>query len=378
MLNIPGRVLALHGIHTNMYNMYVYQSIVIIYNVMYLIRTYTGQPGRQGVSGNNGPQGPRGLPGPPGITVLNSNTEKRVKSELYQQLKEDINKEITEKMEKMQKQTTTLGMNSESPADDCQHIFNNNPQNGDGYYWIRSSRNNTAIRVYCYMTGYNCGGGVWMRIGEINMNRRFSQCPGTLQRVYINNGRYCYRRSSPCSTVSFDSFGKNYTEVCGYVKAYQYGSPDAFQSNNPSIGFYGEGISVTHGSSKSHLWSYIMGSRYPSRSYYGSSGNCPCNTYGSTSSAISQVGTNYYCDSGVQSNSNPSSSTLYTSYGVLWSRSSICRSYSTCCNDPDQPWFKATTNTSTNDNVDLNWCASSSVGDEEAATTDVLLYIKVA
>ena len=279
-------------------------------------------------------------------------------------------------MEKMQKQTTTLGMNRESLADDCQHIFNNNPQSGDGYYWIRSSRNNTAIRVYCYMTGYNCGGGVWMRIGEISMNRRFSQCPGALQRVYISNRRYCYRRSSPCSTVSFDSFGKNYTEVCGYVTAYQYGHPDAFQSSNPSIGFYGEGISVTHGSSKNHLWSYVIGYRYPSSSSYGYSGNCPCNSYGSTSSVISQVGTNYYCDSGYRSNSNPSSGTLYGT--ALWSRSSICQSYSTCCNNPDQPWFKASTSTRTTDNVDLNWCGSESVGSEEAATTEVLLYIRVA
>ena len=351
----------------------VCQSTVILHTVTYITCTFIGQPGRQGVSGNNGPQGPRGLPGPPGITVLNSNTEKRVKSELYQQLKEDVNNEITEKMAKMQKQTTTLGMNRESPADDCQHIFNNNPQSGDGYYWIRSSRNNTAIRVYCYMTGYNCGGGVWMMIGEISMNRRFSQCPGALQRVYISNRRYCYRRSSPCSTVSFDSFGKNYTEVCGYVRAYQYGHPDAFSSNNPSIGFYGEGISVTHGSSKNHLWSYIIGSQYPSRSYYSGSGSCPCSNYGSKPSPPSQVGTNYYCDSGTTSSS---SSTLYGT--ALWSRSGTCQSYSTCCNNPDQPWFKASTSTRTTDNVDLNWCASSSVGSEEAATTDVFLYIKVA
>ena len=263
---------------------------------------------------------------------------------------------------------TTLGMNKENPANDCQQIINNNPQSGDGYYWIRSSRNNTAIRVYCYMTGYNCGGGVWMRIGEIDMNRQLSDCPGALQRVDINNRRYCYRRRSPCSTVSFDSFGKHYTEVCSYVRAYQIGSTDAFSNKNPSIGFYGEGISVTHGSSKNHIWSYIIADEYSSSPRHD---GCPCSNGGSTTSPPSQVGNNYYCDSGAP---GPQSGSLYTT--PLWSRSGLCRSNGNCCNNPDQPWFKASTSNRTTDNVDLNWCANAGPGGEEAATTEVLLYIR--
>jgi dynein heavy chain len=223
--------------------------------------------------------------------------------------------------------------------------------------------------VYCSMTGHNCGGGIWMRIGEINMNRRLSECPPTLQRVDIDNRRCCYRRSRPCSTVSFDSLGKNYSEVCGYVKGYQLGHMDAFESNNPSIGFYGEGISVTRGSSKSHIWSYVIGESYYSNVH---ANNCPCSNGGTTSSPPSQVGDNYYCDSG---RPGPNTGRLFTT--PLWSHSSLCRSNGTCCRNPDQPWFKGTTSTRTTDNVDFNWCSSERIGREEAATTDVQVYIKV-
>ena len=208
-----------------------------------------------------------------------------------------------------------------------------------------------------------------MRIGEINMNRRFSQCPGALQRVNISNGRYCYRRNRPCSTVSFDSFGKNYTEVCGYVGAYQIGHTDAFESNNPRIGFYGEGISVTYGSNKNHIWSYIIANGYYSNPR---PDVCPCSNGGSTRSPPSQVANNYYCDSGKP---GPQSGSVYTTQ--LWSRSSLCRSNGNCCNNPDQPWFRATTSNRTTDNVDLNWCGDDPVGSEEAATTEVFLYIRV-
>ena len=324
-----------------------------------------GPPGGRGIDGISGPQGPRGVPGPPGITVLNSNSEQRIKTQIQQQLTQLLDQEIQNRIDKQR----TLGLNRDNPAHDCRYIIDNDPQKTDGHYWIRNSRNNTATRVYCSMTGHNCGGGIWMRIGEINMSRRLSECPPTLQRVDIGNRRYCYCRTSPCSTVSFDSLGKNYSEVCGYVRAYQYGDLEAFRDMNPSIGWYGEGISVTRGSSKEHIWSYIIGARYSS----GPRGDaCPCSTGGTSSSPPSQVGDNYYCDSG---NPGPKTGRLYTT--PLWSHSSLCRSNGNCCRNPDQPWFKGTTGTRTTDNVDFNWCASRLVGIEEAATTDVQVYIKV-
>ena len=157
--------------------------------------------------------------------------------------------------------------------------------------------------------------------------------------------------------------------MCGYVRAYQHGIPEAFASNRPSIGWYGEGISVTHGSSKEYLWSYIISHFYSSSP---SSSTCPCSTSGSTSSPPSQVGDNYYCDSG---RPGPSTGSLYTT--PLWSHSSLCRSNGNCCRNPDQPWFKATTSTRITDNVDFHWCGTEEAGGEEAATTDVQVYIKV-
>ena len=45
---------------------------------------------------------------------------------------------------------------------------------------------------------------------------------------------------------------------------HQYGSPDGFNTGTDSIdSHYIDGISITHGNPRTHLWSYVAG-------------NCPC------------------------------------------------------------------------------------------------------
>ena len=78
---------------------------------------------------------------------------------------------------------------------------------------------------------------------------------------------------SGCSSVIFPTFGVPYTKVCGRARGYQYGSPDGFYKFTPFAGFPDvEGLIVTHGSPRNHIWSFVAGRskdyNYPK--------NCPC------------------------------------------------------------------------------------------------------
>ena len=54
-----------------------------------------------------------------------------------------------------------------------------------------------------------------------------------------------------------------------------------------------------------------------------------------------------------------------------------CVSGSTCCDNPNQPWFKKKLTQPTSEDVEMHWCASSSPAVEATATTRVELYIRV-
>ena len=103
-----------------------------------------------------------------------------------------------------------------------------------GYYWIRSS-NGTVVQVYCDMDRV-CGcntTGVWTCVAYFNMTDPSQQCPSgwTLQTRSSEPRRLCGRSSSggSCKSVTYSTFGMNYSHVCGRVTAYENDTPDAFE-----------------------------------------------------------------------------------------------------------------------------------------------------
>ena len=184
--------------------------------------------------------------------------------------------------------------------------------------------------------------------------------------------KYCRRLSPGCTSVLFDSLTQQYTEVCGMVEAYQFGHMDAFEVSSTSINnVHLEGISITHKFPRQHLWSYVVGdSVNPASS---STDNCPCTAQGTTSTVPSFIGSDYYCNSGNGGSGGP----LYTA-SPLWRTSGpSCVSGSTCCDNPDQPWFKKKLTQPANEDVEMRWCAGESPTSEATATTHVELYIRV-
>ena len=307
-------------------------------------------PGTPGRDGRDGPPGP---PGPPGAPCSSP-------------------------------QPTGLSYNY--PAEGCEEIVRNNPQSTNGWYWVRDSSDNSIKRVYCYPCGHtSCGEGVWMRIGYFDMGSNLAECPEPLEHFAINGSWYCRRAALSCTSVLFSALGKNYTAVCGMVEGYQYGSMDGFHPSNASKtpdDLYAEGISITHGSSpRRHLWTYAVGLSANPDPGYQTTAHCPCTAAGSSRILPTFLNDDYYCDSGNPSGNNFTNAHLYPDR--LWDNSSpscVSNSNSTCCDNPDQPWFKKKLTQPDNEDVEMRWCgdqATSPVIDEATATTRVELYIRV-
>ena len=135
-------------------------------------------------------------------------------------------------------------------------------------------------------------------------------CPTGFGLYDVNGVRACGKQtlSYGCDSVTF-STNISYSEVCGRVIGYQYGRPDGAHSSRPIDDPYIEGVSITHGSPRQHVWTLINGQHEISRNY------CPCNT-GSIASVPSFVGDNYFCESGTAS-SPTSNYTLTIHYGMV-------------------------------------------------------------
>ena len=110
---------------------------------------------------------------------------------------------------------------------------------------------------------------------------QWSYCEGNLNLSYTNPIRLCGRRTDyGCDSVTFTIHGVQYKQVCGRVRGYQFGSPDAFDEvhgNCPAPCTidkpYVDGVSITHGDSpRKHIWTYSAGV-YENIT---STASCPC------------------------------------------------------------------------------------------------------
>ena len=190
----------------------------------------------------------------------------------------------------------SLGMSEASAASSCNEIYQCNPtsRGGVGQYWIR---NNEGLlkKVTCNMK-LKCGGveGGWMQVVDVDMNRDDS-CPGTWRKI-TNPRKLCLGLSSGgCATANFPVKGISYDNICGQAKGYQKGTLDAFVHKIQSIdGIYVDGISITLGSPRKHVWTYAAGL---SDNYDYPKWNCPCATHPGPSPPAF-VGNDYYCESG--------------------------------------------------------------------------------
>ena len=221
---------------------------------------------------------------------------------------------------------------------------------------------------YTYLCGESAG---WKRVAYLDMSNPSQQCPSVWQEI-TTPFRVCGRRSSSgsCEGITYTTGGKQYDQVCGRITGYQIGFPDAFTSSSQSIDtFYADGISVTHGSPRQHIWTFTAG--VDERSNHGST--CPCVTGSTSGNRIpSFVGQNYFCESGLTQYNG----VLFSNNGdPLWDGQG-CGPTSSCCTFNSPPWFNVQLSSPTTDNIEVRICGDSEIRDEDTPVQLIELYVK--
>ena len=263
----------------------------------------------------------------------------------------------------------TLGTSEANPASSCNEIYQHNPTSRGtiDQYWIKTDEG--LFNVTCNMK-LKCGGvvGGWMQVVDVDMNRNDS-CPGTWQKI-TNPRTLCVGLSSGgCASANFDVKGVSYDNICGQAKAYQKGSPDAFERRTESIdGIYVEGISITLGSPRKHVWTYATGLSDDHRDY--PKHNCPCATFPGPSPPAF-VGNDYYCESG---NVGTFDAAAYYLSDPLWDGSG-CGNGNGCCAQTGMPWFHKTLPITMIDDFEIRICQNYPLDDEGTAVEKLELFV---
>ena len=314
-----------------------------------------------------GPPGRDGRDGPPGPPATISHFEYiRLKEELIEDTREEINKDITTNKDR---ECQEIGRTPDKPAFSCRAIFLCGQDNAtSGYYWIKGEKDSKIIitQFYCNMEDTRCGiRGGWMRVAHIDMTDPDDTCPPPL-RTLSTPKRMCAKSvSTGCSSVAYSTCGIPYTRVCGRAIGYAYRTPDGFNPQPSINGPYIDGLSITHGSPRKHVWSYAAGY---SREI-GVDTNCPCATIPGKSPP-SNVGSQYHCEAGMTG--GISGTTFATD--PLWDGKG-CFTGSNCCSTSGLPWFCRTLSCETTDNIEVRWCCNEVPTNEEVATELLEIYI---
>ena len=262
----------------------------------------------------------------------------------------------------------------------CQEILQANPQSPSGVYRIENPTTPSATTyVYCKMEELCGSGGGWARVAYLNMSNPNEKCPDGFY-MYQNNGkRACGRpQNSPggCqASVTFSSFGKKYSQICGRVIGYQYATPSGIADfGSQTIDqVYVDGISLTYGSPRKHIWTF-MAQVQDNVIYQGNKAYiCPC-AYGSTKKPQSFIGKDYFCESG-NHKTDVSLTTMYTD-DPLWDGKQCGTIETECCQVPSIPWFHKVLDTPTADDIELRVCADESTSNEDSPVTLYEIYIK--
>ena len=189
----------------------------------------------------------------------------------------------------------------------------------------------------------------WMRLAHLNMTEPGASCPTSLRQINTP-AKLCGRHTAPgCSGVTYPVDGIRYSKVCGQARGYQYYSSDAFHhSTNDINSHYVDGVSITYGDPRHHLWTYACGLSDDYNIY----NNCPCAKYpGDAPPAF--VGLDYYCESGITGRHVDNNRIALED--PLWDGDG-CGPGNNCCNQTGMPWFCRTLPREVSEDIEVRLC----------------------
>ena len=226
---------------------------------------------------------------------------------------------------------------------------------------------------------YSCGGtGGWRRVVYLNMTDPHTSCPSGWNMTGYSK-RTCGRNSTgrlTCDSATFPVSGGKYSSVCSRIKAYQWGATQGFKSyhNNEVItidGDYADGVSVTHGTPRNHIWTFVAGLSEINPIL---TEVCPCDT-NHTIRIPPFVGNDYFCESGVNEEWWSSNNYIFHPNDTLWDGED-CLSSSTCCSQHNPPYFTKQLPTPTTDDIEARICMHPTLSYSNLAVELVELYVQ--
>ena len=252
----------------------------------------------------------------------------------------------------------------------CQDIKNKKPNSPSGYYHINSQI------VYCEMGELCSTEGGWTRLAYLDMTDSTEECPPGFNLLQNGDARAC-GRSADCTSIKFPSNGISYSEVCGRVVGYEYGTPNAVdtdyntpEDHNDINSNYVDGISITQGFPRKHVWT-LMGGFWEN---FPATYNCPCNTPpGDTQDVQSFIGNDYFCESG---NPNSNAALVLYSSDPLWDGEGCGTQEGDCCAADGLPWFHKTFNYTTTNYLEIRVCGDQPITNEDVPFSFYELYVK--
>ena len=219
--------------------------------------------------------------------------------------------------------------------------------------------------------------GLWRQIAYFDTMRGDS-CPPGLHMVSntATNQRACgtVRNGPGCMSVSIP-VNSSYSKVCGIVGGYQFASPDAFDTTidaSQSIDtYYVDGISITQGSPRRHLWTYANG-----LSELNSNNNwrCPCSRSNPNdrTDIPDFVGDHFYCETGFPGTTFQHGvvrwdDPLWDGKGCVSPGNRFCERYG---------WFYRNVSSSSDD-IELRSCQDQSRADEDTLIESYQFWVSV-
>ena len=268
----------------------------------------------------------------------------------------------------------SIGMSKSSPGKSCADIYqiNKGTRGVSRDYWVNTT---TGIhQVYCDME-LECGGhdGGWMRIADLDTSRG-DNCPSGWKKTTANGISMCRSpsNSAGCYPTIFSTQQIGFNKICGKIKGYQKASTDAFEASlsSPSLdNGYVDGISITVGKPRKHVWTYAAGASDDQK--YDGGYNCPCAKHPGAAPP-SFVGEHYYCESG---NTGIVEFTQYYTGDPLWDGTG-CSVNNNCCTDVNQPWFFRQLVINRKDDIEARLCTDQSFADEAVLVELIQLYVQ--
>lgn len=199
-----------------------------------------------------------------------------------------------------------------------------------------------------------CGGIGWRQVADLNMTRSSEQCPPPwIEASHMPRACRSSIDNGGCEGVFFQN-EESYSYICGLAVGYAIHTTDAFYAGTRGYDNidspYLDGVSITHGSPRQHIWSLAAD--------YGTGFRCPCDNQISPLPRPF-VGDNYFCD---------------TNYnGALWDAMD-CQS--ACCTFNSPPFFNVSLPTPTSDAIEVRICTDQHRGDESVYIGVLQLFVQ--